>query len=119
MSGKKRIRSVTTDPRWRDMVIRYRYDWATAVVELFGLIPTWQQEEILNSVQETGSQTTVTSGHGTGKSSLTAMMLLIYMIMFPDARVIIVANKIGQVKTGVFKYVKTYWANAAKRHHVL
>lgn len=116
MGGPKRIKSVTTDPRWRDMVIRYRYNWALAVVELFGMIPTWQQEEIMNSVQETGSQTTVTSGHGTGKSSLTAMMLLIYMIMYPDARVIIVANKIGQVKTGVFKYVKTYWANAARRH---
>lgn len=44
------------------------------------------------------------------------MLLLIFMILFPDARVIIVANKIGQVKTGVFKYVKQYWANAVKRH---
>lgn len=116
MSGQKRIRSVTTDPRWRDMVIRYRYDWATAVVELFGIIPSWQQELILQSVQEYRSKTTVTSGHGTGKSSLTGMMLLIYMLMFPDARVIIVANKIGQVKTGVFKYVKTYWLELIKRH---
>ncbi|MDT0178159.1 terminase [Enterobacter sp. BRE11] len=116
MAGKKRIRRVTSDPRWRDMVIRYRYNWALAVVELFGMQPTWQQDLILDSVQEIGSQTTVTSGHGTGKSSLTAMMLLVYMIMFPDARVIIVANKIAQVKTGVFKYVKEYWANATRRH---
>lgn len=116
MAGKKRIKCVTADPRWRDMVIRYRYDWALAVVELFGMQPTWQQDLILESVQEVGSQTTVTSGHGTGKSSLTAMMLLIYMIMYPDARVIIVANKIAQVKTGVFKYVKEYWANAVRRH---
>lgn len=116
MAGKKRIKCVTSDPRWRTMAVRYRRDWATAVVELFGMMPTWQQEEILNSVQEIGSRTTVTSGHGTGKSSLTAMMLLIYMILYPDARVIIVANKIGQVKTGVFKYVKQYWDNAVKRH---
>lgn len=116
MAGKKRIRCVTSDPRWRDMVIRYRYNWGLAVVELFGMQPTWQQDLILESVQEIGSQTTVTSGHGTGKSSLTAMMLLIYMLMYPDARVIIVANKIGQVKTGVFKYVAQYWANAVRRH---
>lgn len=115
-SGKKSVKCVTTDPRWRDMVIRYRYDWGLAVVELFGMQPTWQQDVILESVQEIGSQTTVTSGHGTGKSSLTAMMLLIYMLMYPDARVIIVANKIAQVKTGVFKYVKQYWTNVVKRY---
>ena len=56
MGGQKRIKSVTTDPRWRDMVIRYRYNWALAVVELFGMIPTWQQEEIMNSVQGRGAR---------------------------------------------------------------
>lgn len=115
-SGKKKIKCVTTDPRWRDMAIRYRHDWGLAVVELFGMQPSWQQDEILQSVQQIASRTTVTSGHGTGKSSLTAMMLLIYMILYPDARVVIIANKIGQVKSGVFKYVKTYWLNAIKRH---
>ena len=115
-SGKKKIKCVTTDPRWRDMVIRYRYDWGLAVVELFGMEPSWQQDEILESVQQIGSRTTVTSGHGTGKSSLTAMMLMIYIILYPDARVVIVANKISQVKSGVFKYVKQFWSNAIKRH---
>ena len=116
MSGAHKIKSVTTDPRWRDLVRQYRYNWGEAIVLLFGMIPTWQQEEIIDSVQETGSRTTVTSGHGTGKSSLTAMMLLIYMIMFPDARVVLVANKIAQVRTGVFKYVKMFWGNATQRH---
>nr|QBM91396.1 hypothetical protein NNIBIDOC_00066 [Salmonella sp.] len=80
------------------------------------MFPLHQQQRIIQSVQETGSRTTVTSRHGTGKSSLTAMLLLIFAILFPDARVIIVANKIGRGKTGVFKYVKRYWANAVKRH---
>ncbi|EEW1885291.1 TPA: terminase [Escherichia coli] len=116
MAGGRKIKCVTSDPRWRDMVIKYRYNFTQAVVDIFGMFPSHQQQQIIQSVQETGSRTTVTSGHGTGKSSLTAMLLLIFMILFPDARVIIVANKIGQVKTGVFKYVKQYWANAVKRH---
>ncbi|WP_142971306.1 terminase [Enterobacter hormaechei] len=116
MSGARKLKCVTTDPRWREMAVKYRYDYARAVVELFGMMPSPQQQEIIESVQGVGSRTTVTSGHGTGKSSLTAMLLLIYMILYPDARVVIVANKIAQVKTGVFKYVKTYWANAIKRH---
>lgn len=115
-SGKKKIKCVTSDPRWREMAIRYRCNWGLAVVELFGMLPSWQQDEILQSVQQKKSMTTVTSGHGTGKSSLTAMMLMIYMILYPDARVVIIANKIAQVKSGVFKYVKTFWANAVKRH---
>lgn len=116
MSGAKKQKSVTEDIRWRDLVIKYRYNWGEAITCLFGMMPSHQQDEIIDSVQEIGSRTTVTSGHGTGKSSLTAMMLLIYMIMFPDARVVLVANKIAQVRTGVFKYVKMYWANAVRRH---
>ncbi len=115
-SGKKKIKCVTSDPRWRDMVIRYRCDWGLAVVELFGMEPSWQQDEILESVQQIGSRTTVTSGHGTGKSSLTAMMLMIYIMLYPDARVVILANKIAQVKSGVFKYVKQFWSDAVRRH---
>lgn len=116
MAGARKLKCVTSDPRWRDMAIRYRHNFALAVVEIFGMMPSPQQQEIIESVQETGSRTTVTSGHGTGKSSLTAMLLLIYIMLYPDARVVIVANKIGQVKTGVFKYVKQYWSNAIKRH---
>ncbi|ELF3354125.1 terminase, partial [Salmonella enterica subsp. enterica serovar Rissen] len=97
MAGGRKIKCVTSDPRWRDMVIKYRYNFTQAVVDIFGMFPSHQQQEIIQSVQQKGSRTTVTSGHGTGKSSLTAMLLLIYLILFPDARVIIVANKIGQV----------------------
>ncbi|EPL8679426.1 terminase [Klebsiella michiganensis] len=114
-SGKHKIKCVTSDPRWYELAIKYRHNFTQAVIDIFGLFPSPQQQEIIESVQETGSMTTVTSGHGTGKSSLTAMLLIIYMILYPDARVIIVANKIGQVKTGVFKYVKQYWSNALKR----
>lgn len=115
-SGKRKVKCITDDPRWRDLAVRYRKDFTSAIIFLFGLLPSHQQEEIIQSVQETGSRTTVTSGHGTGKSSLTAMLLIIYMLLYPDARVIIVANKIAQVKTGVFKYVKQYWGDALKRH---
>ncbi len=101
-----RGRSITRDPRYRDLVRRYRYDWIMAAVELFGKHPTWQQESILESVQETGSKTAVSSGHGTGKSDMTSIMILIYMLCFPGARVVVVANKIGQVQQVVWKYLK-------------
>ncbi|BEC07664.1 hypothetical protein LAZ27_22460 [Escherichia coli] len=65
-------RSCVTDPRWRELVALYRYDWIAAADVLFGKTPTWQQDLIIESVQEQGSKTSVSSGHGTGKSDMTS-----------------------------------------------
>ncbi|MCZ4061296.1 hypothetical protein O3W44_22455 [Pantoea sp. LMR881] len=115
MSRKKKIRSVTSDPRWREMVIRYRYNWGLAAVELFGKIPSHQQDEILLSAQEQGSRTSVASGHGTGKSDMTSIMILLFLMLHKDARAVIVANKIQQVMDGVFKYLRSNWKEAVRR----
>lgn len=115
MAGRKKLRSVTSDPRWRDLVIKYRYNWGLAAVEMFGKIPSWQQDEILDSAQEIGSRTSVASGHGTGKSDMTSIMILLFLILHENARVVIVANKIGQVMDGVFKYLRQNWKECVKR----
>jgi hypothetical protein len=118
MTAKKKIKSCVSDPRWRDLVIRYRYDWITASSVLFGddEAPTWQQESILEAIQETGARVTVTSGHGTGKSAQTAKIIIMFAIFFPRSRSVLVANKIQQVMTGVFKYLKDSWKRCCDRH---
>lgn len=42
-------------------------------------------------------------------------MIMLFIIMYPGARAIIVANKIQQVMTGIFKYIKINWATATSR----
>ena len=111
----KVIKSAVTDPRWLDMVVKYRYDWVTAIEVLFGRELTWQQMLVVQEAQETGNWVSVTSGHGTGKSDVTGAMILCFQMFYPGARTIIVANKIKQVMTGVFKYMKMHWATACKR----
>lgn len=111
----KTYRTVTDDPRWQEFVTKYRYDWELGCLNLFNKEPTWQQLSIIDSAQLRSAMTTVTSGHGTGKSDLTSMMILLYMLCFPGARVIIIANKIGQVMTGIFKYLKINWNELCKR----
>ncbi|WP_275353279.1 terminase [Xenorhabdus bovienii] len=115
VSRQKKQRSVVSDPRWREMVIKYRYDWGLAAIHLFGKTPTWQQDLILEAVQECGSKTSVTSGHGTGKSDMTSIMILCFILFHPNARVIIIANKIQQVMTGIFKYLKINWNECVRR----
>ncbi len=113
--AKKKIRSILSDPRYRDFVKRYRYDWIRFAVEVIDLKPSFQQREILTSVQEEGSRTSVSSGHGTGKSHMTAAMLIAYMVLFPGSRVIIVANNERQTRIGVWKYLKICWIELTQR----
>lgn len=109
------LKSIVSDSRYVEFVARYRYDWGLAAVELFGKTPTWQQDLILDSCVETGSWTSVTSGHGTGKSDLTSIMILCYLMCYPQSRLVLVANKIAQVMSGVFKYLKINWGTCIKR----
>jgi len=110
-----KIRSITQDPRYIDFVLRYRNDWPRASVELFGKKPSPQQEELLLSVQTSGSFVSVSSGHGTGKSDMSSIITMLYIFCHPQARVILVANKIAQVKAAVFKYIKINWKTLVKR----
>ncbi|HBN6266166.1 TPA: terminase [Vibrio parahaemolyticus] len=103
----RKIRSITSDPRYPAFVEKYRYDWARFAVERIGKEPTWQQAEIIESVEQEGSRTTVSSGHGTGKSDMTAIMIICFLICFPGARIVIVANNARQVRIGIWKYLKT------------
>lgn len=111
----RKVKSITSDPRYPELVKKYRYDWTRFAVELVGKEPTWQQRLILNSAQRVGARTSVSSGHGTGKSDMTSIKILAYMILFPKSRSIIVANKIDQVMHVVWKYLRNNWSEICKR----
>ncbi|EGR3207685.1 terminase [Vibrio parahaemolyticus] len=112
----KRIKSVTQDPRYPALVKRYRYDWKRLAVELVGKKPSWQQRKIIDSAQRVGARTTVSSGHGTGKSDMTSIMIIAFMLCFPNARVVLVANNARQVQIGVWKYLKSNWNTLLQKH---
>ncbi|TMO87639.1 terminase [Pseudoalteromonas ruthenica] len=107
--------SINQDPRYLDFCRRYRKNWVRASVELFGKMPSRQQQKLLKEVQKTGSFTSVSSGHGTGKSDMSSIITMLFMFFHPNARVILVANKIAQVRAAVFKYVKMNWKEVCKR----
>ena len=109
-----KLKSIRSDPRYAAFVKRYRYDWVRFAVEVIGLEPTLQQVEIIKEAQQQGCRVSVTSGHGTGKSSSTGIMVLAFQTTFPNARTVITANNIGQVKIGVWKNLRKYWKQACK-----
>lgn len=105
----RKIKSIRSDPRYGALVQRYRYDWTRFAVELVRLNPTWQQEDIIEATQQPGCRVAVSSGHGTGKSSMAAIMILAFMLCFPGARVVLIANNARQVQIGIWKYLREYW----------
>jgi hypothetical protein len=111
-----RIKSITRDPRYPELVRRYRGDWVSGSLDLFGKEPTPQQVRILLAIQLVGEKVSVSSGHGTGKSDMTSIIILLYMLTHPGARVIVVANKIAQVQQVVWKYLKINFRELCRRH---
>lgn len=112
----KLIKSIRTDRRWVELVKRFRHNWVEAPSYLFKFRPVPHQLELLSAAQKIGARVSVSSGHGTGKSSQIAIVVIIYMLMFPEARVILVANKLDQIKIAVFKNLKIYWRALIKIH---
>lgn len=111
-----KIRSITADPRWLQLAIRFRRDWVAAAKVLFDVDITHHQYELLSASQQNGCRVSVSSGHGTGKSSIIAIVVLLFMLFFIDARVVLIANKLDQVKIGVFKNLRVYFKILIKRY---
>ena len=92
-----------TNKNYIDFVERYAFDLVKFAVEVCGMTPTWQQIELLQSVQPSGSRTTVRSGHGTGKSRSIAVIGLWHLLCYPDSNTLITAPKIEQVRNVAWK----------------
>lgn len=58
-------------------------DWVRVVI---GIEPTWQQRKILDAAKP-GARITIRSGHGTGKTSALAMLLLWFISTRTDCRI--------------------------------
>lgn len=115
MSGKRRNLSIVSDPRYLDLIKRYDADWDLACAELLGIVTDFQQRALLSNVSKKSSRTSASSGHGTGKSFITAAMILIFMILYPGARVVVIANKIRQVMDAVWKNLKEHFKALKRR----
>lgn len=97
------IKSLLADPRYPDFVRRYAFDPLRFAIEVCGITPTWQQIELLNSVASPGSRTTVSSGHGTGKTNIFGVLGLWHLLVYKRSNTILTAPRIDTVRSGVWK----------------
>jgi hypothetical protein len=101
-----KIQTIMSDPRYLELLIIFQPDWISFAALIANKKPTWQQRQIIEAVQKKGSRVTVSSGHGTGKSDMTSIMILAFIILNPESRVVVVANNAAQVRNVIWKYIK-------------
>ncbi|WMN87856.1 terminase [Vibrio parahaemolyticus] len=101
-----KIRTALSDPRYLELIKQFQHDWVGFAAVIAKKKPTWQQRKIIEAVQVKGSRVSVSSGHGTGKSDMTSIMILAFIILYPESRVVVVANNAAQVRNVIWKYIK-------------
>jgi hypothetical protein len=104
MAVKQGARYLPDDPRYLEFVMRYAFDCTRFAIEVCGLKePTWQQIELFDSVSAPGSRTSVSSGHGTGKTSGFAIISFWHMLCYYLSNTFITGPKIKTVSDGIWK----------------
>lgn len=96
-------RSLVAHPEYAAFVERYSFDLVRFATEVIGLVPTDQQIQMFESVENSGSRTSVASGHGTGKTSGFSIIALWHLLCYYNSNSIISAPKLATVHDGVWK----------------
>ncbi len=101
----KKVRDITKDSRYREFCLRYDDNLVDYVLDHCRYTPTWQQMDLLFSIQVPGSRVAAASGHGTGKTFIFAWVLDWNLRVFPFSNAMLTATNIDQARSGVWKYL--------------
>ncbi len=93
------------DPRWLPFCAAYAGDLERFAIEVQGVQPTPQQIELYRSVSPSRSRTSVASGHGTGKTTSIANVVLWHLLCHPQSITLLTANDMDQLKATLWKEI--------------
>ena len=68
---------------------RFRHDWIRAAKELLGIDLTNQQKLVVESVQNGGSMTTVTTPAGVGMHTALSAICILHTVLYPNAQTVL------------------------------
>jgi hypothetical protein len=97
--------SLMSDPRWPAFVERYAFNAYRFAIEVCSMEPTWQQRDLLNSVSPFGSRTSVSSGHGTGKTASFGVLCLWHLTCYAKSNTYLTAPKLKTLQEGVWQEI--------------
>lgn len=101
-----------TIPEWYEFRRRYQSNISAFAIEALGMnskrknnLISWQQDWLFSSIGIPGSRTTVSSGHGTGKTRSAGITALWHLLCFPDSITLFTAPTITQLRQLVWKEI--------------
>lgn len=93
------------DPRWLPFCEEYAGDLVRFQVEVLEMRPTPQQIELFRSVAPSRSMVSAVSGHGTGKTTSIAAVVLWHLLCYPQSITLLTANDMAQLKATLWKEI--------------
>jgi len=93
------------DPRWPLFCERYAGSAERFAIEVQGVKASSQQRQLYGSVSKSRSRTSVASGHGTGKTTGIANIVLWHMLCYPMSVTLLTANDMDQLKATLWKEI--------------
>lgn len=111
--AKKKL-TILQHPKYLEFAAAYLDNPLVWCQDVCGFDASYQQQDVIEALAPVGSNVSVASGHGTGKSHLTACLVLWFLICHPNSLVMLTANNIDQVRNIVFAYIKRVWAEICK-----
>lgn len=94
-------------PDFFSFVDRYACNIERFALEVCNTILTQQQIDMVQSVQVPGSRTSVSSGHGTGKTRAIAVVVLWHLLCYIRSNTLLTAPKVEQIRNLVWKEITT------------
>lgn len=93
------------DARWKTFCERYAGSAERFAVEVQGVKVSSQQRQLYGSVSPSRSRTSVASGHGTGKTTGIANIVLWHLLCYPMSVTLLTANDMDQLKATLWKEI--------------
>jgi phage terminase large subunit len=95
---------------WGDKVAEWKRAPRTFVREAFGAIPeTWQEQDVLIPLENGERFFAVRAGHGVGKTTLEAWLILWFLLFHRPCKIPVTANSQDQLRDVVWAEIAKWW----------
>ena len=90
---------------WHEFRLRYQFDIVGFARDALNVKLTHQQVDMVSNICLPGSRTSVSSGHGTGKTRSMAIVALWHLFCFPNSVTMFTAPQIQQLRNQTWKEI--------------
>jgi hypothetical protein len=104
-----------TSDEFNSLILAWSKNHILAIESLFNISLTDQQKQLVNLANNQTARVAVSSGTGTGKTSVLTMMTLLYLMILPDCRILITSPSFNQLSRVFSSELKKWYRKMPKQ----